>query len=165
MSLFGDSSTGLDFYHVGLVVPDLGIAMRTYTELFGFGWARVGPPRTHHVVVDGVRRDAEIVVTYSLQGPPHLELIEERTGGIWAAEGSGLNHVGFWAPDLGEAVRRFTDAGFPARVHDAVSDDEAVPAAPTRFSYHAMAGGFWVELVGVGFRPQLEAWIASSTGD
>ena len=38
----------------------------------------------------------------------------------------------------------------------------AVPALPRRFSYHPMAGGFSVELVGIGFRAQFEAWIAAT---
>jgi catechol 2,3-dioxygenase-like lactoylglutathione lyase family enzyme len=162
VSIFGSTSFGLDLYHVGLVVPDLEAAMHDYGELFGFEWATVGPPRTQHVMVGGERRDAEIAVTYSTQGPPHLELIEERSGGVWAAE-SPLNHVGFWAPDLADAVARLTNAGFPAEVHDAGSDGDD-HAGPTVFSYHPIAGGFWMELVGTGFQPQLEAWIASSAG-
>jgi catechol 2,3-dioxygenase-like lactoylglutathione lyase family enzyme len=132
VSIFGGAPAGLDLYHVGLVVPELESAMHAYGELFGFEWATVGPPRIQHVVVGGERRDPEIAVTYSMQGPPHLELIEERSGGVWAAE-SPLNHVGFWAPDLAEAVTRLTNAG-----------------------------GFWMEIVGIGFQSQLQAWIASS---
>jgi hypothetical protein len=160
VSIFGSSSLALDLYHVGLVVPDLGSAMHDYSELFGFEWATVGPPRTQHVVVGGEHRDAEIVVTYSRQGPPHLELIEERSGGVWAAE-SPLNHIGFWAPDLAGAVKRLSNAGFPAEVHDAGAEG-VDPAVPVVFSYHPIAGGFWMELVGTGFQPQLQAWIARS---
>jgi hypothetical protein len=160
VSIFGGAPAGLDLYHVGLVVPELESAMHAYGELFGFEWATVGPPRIQHVVVGGERRDPEIAVTYSMQGPPHLELIEERSGGVWAAE-SPLNHVGFWAPDLAEAVTRLTNAGFPAMVHDVGSGD-GDPASPSVFSYHPIAGGFWMEIVGIGFQSQLQAWIASS---
>ena len=160
VSNFGSSLAGLDLYHVGLVVPELESAMDAYGQLFGFEWATVGPPRIQHVVVGGERRDAEIVVTYSVQGPPHLELIEERSGGVWAAE-SPLNHVGFWAPDLADAVARLTNAGFPAMVHD-IGGGDRDPARSSVFSYHPIAGGFWMELVGIGFQSQLQAWIASS---
>lgn len=80
--LFGAPGKGLDLYHIGLTVPDLRAAMEQYSDAFGFGWATVRES-THAVVVDGEQRQAQIAVTYSVQGPPYLELIEERRGAVW----------------------------------------------------------------------------------
>jgi len=99
MTLFGVPGKGLDFYHIGLAVPDVRAAMEQYSATFGFTWARIHE-RTFEVRVDGERRRAEIAVTYSMQGPPYLELVEERRGSIWGADGLSLTHVGFWAEDL-----------------------------------------------------------------
>jgi len=158
MSWFGTPGEGLDMYHVGLVVPDLAEAMAHYTDALGFVWATVRPPSVMKIRVDGEPRHAEIVVTYSLQGPPYLELVEERSGNVWGADSLSLNHVGFWADDVAAGVERLTRAGLAARVHD-----DGPQGRASRFSYHQMAGGMWMELVGPSFRGQLESWLASSS--
>ena len=139
MTFFGVPGPGLELYHIGLTVPDLGLAMEQYTATFGFSWAPTHESRPE-VIVDGERRQAEIAVTYSIQGPPYLELVQERRGSIWGADGLALTHVGFWAEDL--------DAGRDGH--------------PARFSYHPFAGGLWIELVHTSFKAQLADWIADT---
>jgi Glyoxalase/Bleomycin resistance protein/Dioxygenase superfamily len=156
MTFFGVPAKGLDFYHIGLVVPDLRAAMEQYAAAFGFTWARIHE-RAPDVVADGARRSAEIAVTYSVQGPPYLELIEERSGSVWGAGGFALTHVGFWAQDLTAGQRALDACGLAARVRDA-----AAGGRPARFSYHPFAGGLWIELVHTSFKAELASWIASS---
>ena len=109
------------------------------------------------MIVDGERRQAEIAVTYSIQGPPYLELVQERRGSIWGADGLALSHVGFWAEDLSAGRRGLEESGLAARVHDAGRDGR-----PARFSYHPFAGGLWIELVHTSFKAQLADWIADT---
>ena len=156
MTFFGVPGKGLELYHVGLTVTDVRAAMAQYTAAFGFSWAPLSEG-AHDVIADGERRQAEIAVTYSVQGPPYLELIEERRGSIWGADGFGLSHVGFWAEDLGAARRALEDSGLAARVHDAGPDGR-----PARYTYHPFAGGLWIELVHTSFRAQLADWIAQT---
>ena len=156
MTFFGVPGKGLDLYHIGLTVPDVRAAMEQYSSAFGFTWARIHE-RTPEVIVDGERRRAEIAVTYSVQGPPYLELVEERRGSIWGAEGFALTHVGFWAEDLSAGKRALDESGLVARVHDAGPDGR-----PVRFSYHPFGGGLWIELVHTSFKPQLADWIAET---
>jgi hypothetical protein len=159
MTFFGGPAKGLDFYHIGLVVPDLHAAMDQYTATFGFSWARVHE-RAPEVIVDGRRRRAEISVTYSVQGPPYLELVQERSGSVWGAGGLGLTHAGFWAADLDAARRGLDASGLVARVHDAGPGGRAA-----RYSYHPFAGGLWIELVHTSFRQELADWIASTLAE
>jgi hypothetical protein len=156
MTFFGAPGPGLELYHIGLTVPDLGLAMEQYTAAFGFSWATTHESRPE-VIVDGERRQAEIAVTYSLQGPPYLELVQERRGSIWGADGLTLTHVGFWAEDLDAGQRGLEASGLAARVRDAGQDGR-----PARFSYHAFAGGLWIELVHTSFQAQLADWIADT---
>jgi hypothetical protein len=130
--------------------------MALYSAAFGFSWATVRESAPE-VVVDGERRSAQIAVTYSVQGPPHLELVQERRGGVWAADGLALTHVGFWTEDLAAGMRALAESGLAARVHDAGRDGR-----PARYSYHPFAGGLWVELVHTSFRAQLAGWIADT---
>jgi hypothetical protein len=156
MTLFGVPGQGLDLYHIGLTVPDLGAAMEQYAATFGFSWATIHES-TPEVIVDGERRQAEIAVTYSIQGPPYLELVQERRGSIWGADGFALTHVGFWTEDLSADRRALDESGLVARVHDAGGDGR-----PPRFSYHPFAGGLWIELVHTSFKAELADWIANT---
>ena len=156
MTFLGVPGQGLELYHIGLIVPDLGAAMAQYTATFGFSWATVHES-TPEVIVDGERRQAQIAVTYSVQGPPYLELVQERRGSIWGADGLALTHVGFWAEDLSAGRRALDESGLVARVRD---DDR--DGRPARFSYHPFAGGLWIELVHTSFREQLADWIADT---
>ena len=156
MTFLGVPGQGLELYHIGLTVPDLGAAMAQYTATFGFSWATVHES-TPEVIVDGERRQAQIAVTYSIQGPPYLELVQERRGSIWGADGLALTHVGFWAEDLSAGRRALDESGLVARVRD---DDR--DGRPARFSYHPFAGGLGIELVHTSFREQLADWIADT---
>ena len=156
MTLFGVPGKGLDFYHIGLTVPDVRAAMEQYSTALGFTWARMHES-SFEVMVDGERRQAQIAVTYSIQGPPYLELVQERRGSIWGADGLALTHVGFWAEDLSASRRALEESGLAARVRDADRDGR-----PARFSYHPFAGGLWIELVHTSFKEQLADWIADT---
>ena len=156
MTFFGVPGQGLELYHLGQTVPDLGAAMEQYTATFGFSWATIHES-TPEVIVDGERRRAEIAVTYSIQGPPYLELVQERRGSIWGADGFALTHVGFWAEDLDAGRRSLEESGLVARVRDAGRD-----GSPARYSYHPFGGGMWIELVHTSFKVQLADWIADT---
>ena len=156
MTFLGVPGQGLELYHIGLIVPDLHAAMAQYTATFGFSWATVHES-TPEVMVDGERRQAQIAVTYSIQGPPYLELVQERRGSIWGADGLALTHVGFWAEDLSAGRRALDESGLVARVRDTDRDGR-----PARFSYHPFAGGLWIELVHTSFKEQLADWIAGT---
>lgn len=156
MSWFGAPPLGLDMYHVGIVVPDARAAMQQYSEALGFTWSELGIS-TFDVLVDGRRREARVAATYSVQGPPHLEIVEELSGGVWAAGALALNHVGMWTDDLADSVRQLESGGMPGRVRHAPGDGQ-----PELFSYHETASGTWWELVSTAFRPRLEARLSSA---
>lgn len=158
MSWFGSAPSGLDAYHVGLVVPDVRAAMDQYSEALGFRWSAVGDT-TLDVLVDGRVRQARIAATYSVEGPPHLELVEELSGGVWASGALGLQHVGLWTDDLDASAQQLERAGLAGRVRHRPAD-----GGPPLFSYHEGGPGLWWELVSTAFRPRLEARLAAAEG-
>ena len=59
----------------------------------------------------------DIRTSFSLHGPPYVELIESGPGTPWSAEGGPrLDHLGFWSPDLGEDRRRLEAEGLAVAV-------------------------------------------------
>lgn len=128
-------------YHVGYVVPDLERAMAELGESLRLTWTPVrARPRTVHLP----DRDEEVTfrVTFSVEGPPHVELIEAVPGTPWAAL-DGAHHVGHWADDVEAEAGRLAAGGLPLVAH---ADSER-EAGRWRWSYHDNPAGGFVELV------------------
>jgi catechol 2,3-dioxygenase-like lactoylglutathione lyase family enzyme len=155
MTVIANDDRNRAMFHSGMVVTNLEESAAQYCELFGLRWAPPRPSRLQ-VRVDGILQQVELVATYSVQGPPYLELIEEISGSVWASEALGLNHVGFWASDLPSAAKALERSGLPARAFDEDADE-----AMKRFSYHRGTDGIWLELVCPSFEPKLAEWLAS----
>jgi methylmalonyl-CoA/ethylmalonyl-CoA epimerase len=144
-------------FHVGYVVPDLGAAMEQLTASAGLRWAAA---RTLPVTLRTPAGEisAELSLTYSVQGPPHLELIAERSGTIWGSEQAGLHHLGYWSSRFADDIDALTRAGF---AFEAGSVDEH--GTLTRFAYlREPHTGLRVELRDEARRPATEQWLRAS---
>src|SRR5262245_14467394 len=140
--------------HVGYVVSDMEEAMERLTASAGLRWAAV---RTLPVTLRTPEGEisTQVSLTYSVQGPPHLELIAEQPGTIWAGEHSGLHHLGYWSGRFAEDVEALTGAGFE---FEAGAVDEH--GALTRFAYlREPHTGLRVELRDEARRPATEQWL------
>jgi hypothetical protein len=143
-----------NWFHVGYVVPDLGEAMRRLTASAGLRWAAA---RTLPVTLRTPEGDipTEVHLTYSVQGPPHLELIAEQPGTIWGSEHSRFHHLGYWSGRFADDIAALTHAGFE---FEAGAVDEH--GALTRFAYlREPQTGLRVELRDGGRRPATEQWL------
>jgi Glyoxalase/Bleomycin resistance protein/Dioxygenase superfamily len=139
----------LDVFHVGVVVDDLDAAMTAMGANLGIRWAPV-QERTQTVRRgDGeVRREA-IRFTYSVDGPPHLELIDSASDALWATTPPGcLHHVGAFADDV-------TLAPGPGMTLEFGGGDGPEPVG---FAYYTAPGGIRVELVDAGRKADFERW-------
>jgi hypothetical protein len=143
-----------NFFHVGYVVPDLGEAMQRLTASAGLRWAAA---RTLPVTLRTPASEisTEVNLTYSVQGPPHLELIAEQPGTIWGSEHLGLHHLGYWSGRFADDIDALTRAGFE---FEAGAVDEH--GALTRFAYlREPHTALRVELRDEARRPATEQWL------
>ena len=143
-----------NYFHVGYVVPDLGEAMERLTASAGLRWAAA---RTLPVTLRTPAGEisTEVNLTYSVQGPPHLELIAERPGTIWGSEHSRFHHLGYWSGRFADDIAALTRAGFE---FEAGAVDEH--GALTRFAYlREPHTGLRVELRDEARRPATEQWL------
>lgn len=143
-----------NFFHVGYVVPDLAEAMERLTASAGLRWAAA---RTLPVTLRTPAGEisATVHLTYSVQGPPHLELIEEQAGTVWGSEHAGFHHMGYWSGRFGDDIDALTRAGFD---FEAGAVDEH--GSLSRFAYlREPHTGLRVELRDEARRPQMEQWL------
>ena len=122
--------TFTEMVHTGIVVRELDGAMASIGAALGVRWAT--PQRRH---LDGIGLDGPVVadvdITWSLEGPPHLELIAAGPGTLWTtSQESELHHVAFWSDDLAGDVERVRRTGSELELTGA-----AAGGAPSSFAY------------------------------
>lgn len=147
-----------DFYHFGIVVADLDAAMAEWGAIHGFEWA----PVQHREFM--VRQPNGVVLadfrfTYSIAGPPHIELITGTPGTVWdPSSGGGIHHLGYWSHDLVADAQRLADAGYePLATYDAPD------GRPLGFTYHWLpVTRQRVELVDADRRQDFLNWLAGA---
>src|ERR1700742_2503227 len=100
-----------DFYHTGIVVPDLDTAMARLSALAGYPWITPLSYTLPFHTTAGVRELTSTIV-YSVQSP-HLELVQEVPGTPWtAAPGNSVHHVGYFTDDLVKTAHALERNGF-----------------------------------------------------
>ncbi len=139
----------LDVFHVGLVTPDIELAMNTIGTNLGIAWSRV-QQRTQEVRTgSGEVRDEPIVFTYSSDGPPQVELIQSLTGSVWEVTPRGcVHHIGAFADDV----------TVPPGPGMSMEFGGGHGELPVGFAYYISAHGMRVELVDASRRGQFEEW-------
>jgi len=129
-------------YHVGIVVNDVEAAMHELTSVLGVAWGRV-QRRENLMETPGEPARVDVCFAYTIDGPPHLELIERRAGTVFDAV--GLHHLGVWTDDrVGESARLET-LGWPRETVALTPDGEWAGGL-----YHHGLGCLRLEVVDIG---------------
>ena len=144
-----------DFYHTGIIVPDLDTAMARLSALAGYRWITPLSYTLPFRTTAGVRELTSTIV-YSVQSP-HLELVQEVPGTPWtAAPGNSVHHVGYFTDDLADTARTLEANGFTFEATADVS-----PPGLALFAYYVDAFGTRIEIVDRALFPDFPAFLQS----
>lgn len=123
-----------DFYHVGIVVPELEAALAEHRAV-GVSFAE---PIIMQRTAEGPDGPIPMDIRACYAMPPAgLELVQEMPGTMWTAGERGrLHHLGFRAPELEAKSAELAAAGWPA------------VAWNDGWVYHESPLGYYIELVG-----------------
>jgi hypothetical protein len=144
-----------DFYHTGIVVPDLADAMARLTAVAGYRWITPLSYTLPFRTTAGVRELTSTIV-YSVQSP-HLELVQEVPGTPWtAAPGNSVHHVGYFADNLAETARELENHGFTFEMTGELPGTEL-----GMFAYYVDAFGTRIEIVDRALFPDFTAFVES----
>ncbi|OBJ09224.1 VOC family protein [Mycobacterium sp. 1465703.0] len=147
-----------DFYHTGIIVPDLDAAMDRLSALAGYRWIT---PVSYTLPFRTTSGTQEVTSTfvYSLQAP-HVELINEVPGTAWtAAPGNAIHHLGYWTDNLAESAKLLEDNGF---AFEATADTAAPELA--LFAYYVDSAGTRIEIVDRALFPDFPAFLQAAAG-
>lgn len=128
-------------FHVGLVVGDVEQAMDELSSVLGLTWGRV---QRRELTMESASGPAplDVCYAYSLDGPPYLEIIEQRPDSVFAD--LGLHHLGVWTEDPASESARLDDLGWPR--------ETVILTADGRWGgglFHTGTGELRVELVDI----------------
>lgn len=148
-----------DFYHTGIVVPDLDAAMARLTALAGYRWITPLSYTLPFRTTAGVSELTSTIV-YSVQSP-HIELVQEVAGTPWsAAPGNAVHHVGYFTDDLAGTARALESNGFTFEMTGQIPDAEF-----GMFAYYIDPFGTRIEIVDRALFPDFVASIAAPGPD
>jgi hypothetical protein len=146
-----------DFYHTGIIVPDLDAAMARLSALAGYRWIN---PLSYTLPFRTASGTTELTstVVYSVQAP-HIELLQEVPGSPWtAAPGNSVHHVGYFTDSLTDTAKALEDNGFTLEMTAAVSGSDLA-----LFAYYIDAFGTRIEIVDRALFPDFPAFLKAAS--
>ncbi len=150
-------------YHTGIIVDDLDEAMRTLGPALGLHWA---PPLTATTPMrcpTGVE-GREVRFTYGLEGPHHIELLEQIDPSPYLSLTGGryVHHLGYYTTDLAGSAARLESMGFPMELSGFGPNGEISRAT---FHHNPAAPAIWIELVSHEIADEIGEWMAKAAAE
>ena len=150
-----------DFYHTGIIVPDLDAAMARLSALAGYRWIT---PLSYTLPFRTTSGTQEVTSTfvYSVQAP-HIELIKEVPGTAWtAAPGNAIHHLGYLTDDLAESAKCWKTTASPSKRPP--TPRGLVKPGLALFAYYVDACGTRIEIVDRALFPDFPAFLQAAAG-
>lgn len=144
-----------EFFHVGIRVRDLATAMDEIGRSHGLTWASVQDRAMDVWLPDRGAVTLQLALTYSCEGPVHLELMCGSPGSPWEPSPPGPHHLGYWCHDVRAETERLLADGWTIELAAAPPED-----GYGRFTYLRSPQGVLVEPVSSTARQRFEAWWA-----
>ncbi|MDE3075356.1 MAG: VOC family protein [Chloroflexota bacterium] len=166
-------------FHLGFVVHDLEAVLEAYRRMLGVDLWRVHERLVPKIPWNERSRPARVKIAYGRGVGQTFELIQVLEGWTQHSQflethGEGIQHIGFWSPDVRAAVEAAVAEG-ASIVSAGIESDQAVvqltPGSSTQEILRAIdrgrisyvdpgLGGVQLEFVGPAAAPDLRAWLA-----
>jgi catechol 2,3-dioxygenase-like lactoylglutathione lyase family enzyme len=149
------------YFHIGLMVPDIGAARAHFGAVFEAEFTTITAVE-YNVAVPGTGELYHRVshVCFSRQGPPYYELLQVGAAGLFGPQELGrVHHVGVWTPDTVATQTKLAARG----VH--TEAEVRTPEGRTRvwYSEPADAYGIRFEFLDETRRDWMRQYIATGT--
>jgi hypothetical protein len=139
-------------FHVGVVAADIDAAMAEMSRTLGLTW-KGGRPQEMQLCIFGEDRTVEMRIAHSVEGPPHVELIQATPDSPWAAPtAEGVHHLCYWSEEPAKACAALLAAGATRAL--------GKPDAPS--GYFKLPSGAYVEVIGPDLHARLSGWLTGA---
>jgi len=144
--------------HVGILVPDIAEGIARYSAILGTTFLPAHKAEFALVEEDNASGPAELWLTFSTGGPPHIELMQATGSGVWSADqGYGLHHIGGHGELILPELER-QNLRPEARIYK--PDGQLII---TYFKPQDL-GGTRYEIVSAALKPNWDAWVSGGRG-
>jgi hypothetical protein len=156
-------ASDIRLYHTGIIVDDLDEAMCTFGAALNLHWM---PPLTATTPMrcpTGVE-GREVRFTYGLEGPHHIELLEQidPTPYLSLTGGRYVHHLGYYTADLAGSAAMLEEQGFKMEL-SGVGDSGEISRAT--FHHNPLSPGIWIELVSHEIADEIGGRMAQAAAD
>ena len=147
-------------FHVGIATVEPENVQSALTALLGLKWVALPRPPVQHYSPDGPVQPAPRV-SYSADGPLHIEVLESAPGTIydWKA-GTYLHHIGYWSSHLATDLSQAESQHWT--IEASMRDENGHPAI---FAYLTKPGEKRIELCDESGRAAFEELMRSGLLD
>jgi hypothetical protein len=154
------SGPNIKLYHTGVIVDDLDLAMNLWGAALGVHWAPPLTSTTPLLAPTGVE-EREIRFTYSIEGPHHIELLEQLDPAPYLnlTGGRHIHHLGYYTPDLAGEAARLESLGLHCELSGVPVDGHVTRAT---FHINPVSPGMWIELVDESVKEFSYPWLAEA---
>jgi hypothetical protein len=144
--------------HVGFLVPDLLEGMARISRALGISFL---PPLDQEIAVleeGGQSAPGHIRLTWSIEGPPHIELIEGQVSGLYAYHGidRAFHHLGGFTESHDESLSHFSSLGIRMEACQREPDGTIIAS----YSEPHDLFGIRYEHIAPGRRADIEKWLS-----
>jgi catechol 2,3-dioxygenase-like lactoylglutathione lyase family enzyme len=149
-----------NFFHVGILVPDIGEAIERFSDVLGLEFKE--PAIAHVDDFDDTtgHRVLDLRITWATTGPPFVELLEAQgEEGLYGTMQLGLHHVGLYDPLPEGVIEELVGKGLRQEATQWTRDGRiiAVYTAPEEMD------GTRLEFIDHAREAGMNAWIAGGT--
>ena len=147
------------YFHIGILVEDIDAAAKAYGNTLGLAFRTpVAFPLTTVEQPGVTETGQEVLVSYSVAGPPYYELIQANGSGLYSREqGFGMHHVGLWMDDPDEVFATLSAQSIEVAAINRMPDGHII----TIFTKPNWPGGVRLEYVNSRFKPLVENFLAT----
>lgn len=134
-----------DFYHLGLAVSHLEVAMEAIGEIVGTDWTPIADDAAPNLYAHDAPSKWSARRTHSRNSPIPFELLEGTPGSTWETDQLAVpHHLAYWSRDVAADVQQLLGRGWELEL---VLLDEA--RRPTEFAYLVRPGSVRIEFVAI----------------
>lgn len=136
-------------FHFGVVCEDIDATMAEMSACLGVTW-RGGRLTRMELCIFGEARSVEMRIAHTVEGPPHLELIQALPDSPWSAPAAvGAHHLCYWSEQPRAVIASLEAAGAM----------RALGRPGDARGYFRLPGGALVEVLDAETRGRLSSWI------
>lgn len=101
-----------NYFHVGILVPDIREAMARFSDVLGLEFKEPAIAHVDDFDDSTGRRVLDLAITWATTGPPFVELLEAQgEDGLYGSRELGLHHLGLYDSDPAGVVEELIGKG------------------------------------------------------